>query len=653
MHLASTERIQSDTRPETRSKTWSFAWSWLLGFVLVVYLGLSGGGFDPLVSDQVGIAIWWILLLGVAVGALPRRAPGPIALIALGLFAGLVLWTALGLSWSESFEKTATDLARLTTLLGIFALAILSRDRAGSSRMVEALAAGIFVVAVFGLLSRLHPAWFPEASETGHFLETGRERLSYPLDYWNGLAALIGIGLPLMMHVAHSARRVPVRALAAAALPAMMLALLFTLSRGGIAASLLALFFFLVLSANRLPLLGTMALTGAGGGLLTVLALTSDELVHGLQNSAAHSQGNRLLWITIAVCLVVGLLRAAGAWLGSGYERPRWTVVSRRQSLVAFGAGAVVVIVALLAIGAPHKVSHAWDDFRRPSEQSEKGTSRLTSAGGENRYQFWSSSAREFDSDPLTGTGSGTFQIWWTRDGDFAAPIVDAHNLYIQTLGEIGLVGALLLFGFIAFSLWAGVARTLRAGGLARATLAAAVAGSTVLWTTSVFDWTWKLTIIPAATLLLVAVVLTAGDSERRFALPGVARVGPVFAAVLALIAIAVPLGSESLLRQSEAKSREGDPAAALADARGAVNVEPGNARARLQEALLLEGAGELDEARKAAISAADREANNWRIWLILSRIEAQNGEVEEALTAYRRARDLNPHSEILEAESE
>jgi len=36
---------------------WSMVSVWLLGFGLVAYLGLKGGGYDPLVHDQVGIAI--------------------------------------------------------------------------------------------------------------------------------------------------------------------------------------------------------------------------------------------------------------------------------------------------------------------------------------------------------------------------------------------------------------------------------------------------------------------------------------------------------------------------------------------------------------------------------------------------------------------
>ncbi|MFN8163869.1 MAG: O-antigen ligase family protein [Solirubrobacterales bacterium] len=645
MDLASTIRSSLGTRADD----WSFVWPWLLGFGLIVYLGLSGGGFDPLVSGQVGVAIWWILLVGVLVGALPRRRPGTLALCVLALLAGFVLWTAFSLRWTESTEKTAIDLARVATLLGVFALALLSRGRRAAGQMVAAVGAGIVFVTIVALLSRLHPAWFPEASETGRFLHTGKERLSYPLDYWNGLAALIGIGLPLLFQTANGAKSILVRGLAGASLPAMLLALFFTLSRGGIAAALIALSIFLALTLDRIPQFLTIVVSGLGGGILIALATQRDELVHGLTNAAARSQGNELLWITIAVCLGAGLLQAGIARALERGGRPGWTVVSRRQSLIAGGSVLLVIVIALAAVNAPSRVSHAWGDFKRPTGHSEKGTSRLGSVGGENRYQLWSSAVREFDSDPLTGSGSGTFQLWWTRDGDVPEAIVDTHSLYLQTLGELGVVGLSLLVAFLATASWGGVLRVLRAGRSRRPVLAAAFAGSTVLWTTSVFDWMWKIPIVPIATLLLIAVVVTAGDeqTEDRAALRLPLRIGVAAVAVLALIAIAIPLASTALIRQSQADAREGNLTSALAEARTAQNVQPGAASPRIQQALLLESGGDYASAAVAARAATEREPTNWRTWVLLSRIEAQQGRPAAAVRDYRRARSLYPLSSI------
>ncbi len=644
MDLASASPTHSPV--ETRQLDWSCLWPWLLGFGLTAYLGLSGGGFDILVSGQVGIAVWWILLLAVAVGALPRQRPGTLALCLLGLLAAFVLWTGLSLRWTESTEKTAIDLARVASYLGIFALGLSSGGGENRRHLVNAVGAGIVLVAIIALLSRLEPSWFPAAAETGKFLTTGRERLSYPLDYWNALAALIAVGLPIVFQSAHGARLLAVRALAAAALPAMILALFFTLSRSGMAAALIAIGVFLLFTRNRLPQFLTIALGTAGGGFLVILALNRDELVHGVTNAAGRSQGEQLLWITIAVCLVVGLVQAAIVYANA--PRPSWTVVSRRQSLTAVIVAVGVVIVALLAINAPGRLGNAWDNFKQPTGHSEKGTSRLTSSGGENRYQLWSSAAREFDSEPLTGTGSGTFQFWWTRDGDVAEPIVDTHSLYMQVLGELGLVGLLALVAFIVTALIAGARRTLAADDASRPLLAAALGGSTVLWAVSIFDWTWKIPVVPAATLLLIAALLIpSAKTAARGALSPPLRIAVGAVAVLALVMTAIPLASNSLVRQSQSQARDGDFNAALSSARSAQNAEPGAATPRVQEALLLESHRELPAAAEAATAATEREPTNWHTWLLLSRIEAQREHPAAALGAYRQARSLYPNSPI------
>ena len=85
-----------------RELGWGAVTTCLLFFVLVAYLGFKGGGFDPLIHDQVGIAVWWIALLGVGIGALPRRRLAVVALVGIALLAAFVAWTALSLTWTES-----------------------------------------------------------------------------------------------------------------------------------------------------------------------------------------------------------------------------------------------------------------------------------------------------------------------------------------------------------------------------------------------------------------------------------------------------------------------------------------------------------------------------------------------------------------------
>src|SRR3954471_9738006 len=94
------------------------AWSapavlaWGLGFALVAYLAFSNGGYDPVVRNQVGVAVWWLVLVGALAGVLPGRIPLA-GLVGLGLLVAFALWTANSTSWSESAGRSWNEAGRV------------------------------------------------------------------------------------------------------------------------------------------------------------------------------------------------------------------------------------------------------------------------------------------------------------------------------------------------------------------------------------------------------------------------------------------------------------------------------------------------------------------------------------------------------------
>jgi hypothetical protein len=648
---AGDERSRGADRTAAASPIWEIALTWLLGFGATVYLGLEGGGYDPLVHDQVGILAWWVLLGTVLVGALPRRRPRPVALAAIGLLALFLAWTALSLSWTESSERTFAEVARVGGYLGFLVLAVFACHRGGARRMAAAVACGIGVVTLVALLSRLHPSWFGnEIHQTAAFLPGSAERLSYPVDYWNGLACLIAIGLPPMLQLATNARLALVRGLAAAALPALLLTIYFTLSRGGIGAAVIAVAVFFAFTSDRLPKLAIGAIAGAGGAILILAAASREELVHGLVDATSRQQGDDVLLLTVVVCAVVGVLVGVLNLATRDLRRPAWTVPSPAFSLTALAAAIAVLLVAGLALGAPGRASDAWGEFKE-SDTPVGGSDRLGSVAGESRYAIWSSAVREMQSSPLNGTGAGSFEYWWNRDGTTSETVVDTHSMYLQVLAELGVVGFLVAIAFFALVLLAGAVISLRAAIPQRPALAAALAGCTAFCVSASVDWMWQIPVLPVAMLLLAGTLLSGGYGEDAgggdAALGLWSRVAFAVGAVALIAAIAVPLASTALVRQSQEEAREGDFESALSDARSAQNVEPFAATPRLQQALVLEEAGALDAASAAARAATAREATNWRTWVVLSRIEARRGEAPAAVAAYRRARALNPRSPV------
>lgn len=67
---------------------------------------------------------------------------------------------------------------------------------------------------------------------------------------------------------------------------------------------------------------------------------------------------------------------------------------------------------------------------------------------------------------PLLGSGAGTFAALWNRYRPTAGDALVAHSLYVGTLGDLGLVGAALLFAALV-AITIALTRHARRGGLA------------------------------------------------------------------------------------------------------------------------------------------------------------------------------------------
>lgn len=622
-----------------------------LGFAMVLVIALTGGGYETAVRNQIGIIVCWALLLGAVSGLLPLRRPGGTALAAAILFVLFVLWLALSLSWTESTERTMADLGRVATLLGVFLLAIGLRSTLGARRMVGALGAAIALVALVALISRLLPDVFPEAARAARALPESANRLGFPLDYWNGLGALVGIGLPLLLHVATSASSHFVRAAAASSLPMMILVAFLTYSRSGAAAGVIALAVYLLLCNDRLLRAISLVTAGILAMPLVLLADHWEFVADGpIANSGSSGQGVTLLVIVAGTALLASLIEL---WVSKSMERkgpPAWARPSRRVTIWFAAVLGTVLLAAAATFIASGKASEAWNEFKAPASVTEQGADRFQAIGGNHRYQFWQAAFDQFETKPLTGRGSGTFEYWSNRSEDTAGFVRDAHSLYLETLGELGLVGFILLVGLFGLILVSGVSKTIRAPESSRSQMAAAVAGCLGFMIVAAVDWAWELAVLPAVFFLLASVLITAGDSGDRpvggsaWALRGVISV----LAVGMIVAIVIPLSSSSLVDQSRDAGRAGDLSRSLDLAREASEVEPGAATPYLQQALVLEAAGEPTEGLKAAREATEREPTNWRTWLIRFRLEAATGDTEAAVISFKRARRLNANSTLL-----
>jgi O-antigen ligase len=628
---------------------------WVLVGAIVLYLAIDGGGFDILVRSQAGIVVWWVVLIGAACGVLPAVRLTRLAWAALGLFACFLVWTALGVTWSLSSERSLQEVSRIACYLGILLLAItIHRDRHRAVRhTIGAVAASIVVVALLALLSRIRPDLIPAAQTTGTFLPGTQRRLSWPLNYWNALAALIAFGLPLLLAIATSARTLLAQAAAAAGIPILALCGYLTFSRGGVIAGVVAVGVFILVAPERIPKLATVLLGAVASVALIAGAVHRHAIDQGLVTSAARHQGSSLLVAVLLVCGGVALVQAGIGLAVRHGTPPRLLAVPKDRARVLSGVAIVVLVVAFLAVGGPTRLSHAWRDFKHPSQAglNVDSLSRFGKLSGNGRYDYWNVAVKATgDSHLLNGFGPGTFQLVWLPRAPFASYVQNAHSLYVETFADLGLIGLLVLLGFFGVVIAAAVRLLMRTHDEDRTRAAGVFAALMAFFVSAAFDWVWQVPVLPAAFLLLAGAVLAAGRRRRPrpHGIGGIAiRVGIVGTGLLCLVAIGVPLATANDVRKSQTASASGNQAMALSDALAAARVEPGAASPQIQAALVLE----LQHNPKAAVVYARRatgdEPNSWSSWLVLSRLEAEAGHPRASLVAYSRARYLNPRSAV------
>src|SRR5262249_23591672 len=149
--------------------------------------------------------------------------------------------------WSGSIELSVTEADRVLVYLGVFLAAFLiAQTDQRRQRFAEGLAIGLILVACIGLLSRLLPEVLSVGNGPG-----GGTRLAYPLAYWNADGLVFGIAAALMLWVSRRSLTPFLRWFAVAALPAALLALYFTYSRGGLLALLVTAGILIALSHDR------------------------------------------------------------------------------------------------------------------------------------------------------------------------------------------------------------------------------------------------------------------------------------------------------------------------------------------------------------------------------------------------------------------
>ncbi|MDX6718799.1 MAG: hypothetical protein QOJ63_1053 [Solirubrobacteraceae bacterium] len=615
---------------------------------------------------QVGIAV---VSIGAAIGwlfsrTLSLRAPVA-AWVGVGLLAGFALWCAVTLLWSVAPDRTWAEVNRGVAYTLVVVLAI----AAGSSapRAIERLALGWLFVAVACALFALGGKLMPGVNVLGvDFNHTNlASRLREPLQYWNALALVAVLAVPIALRLTTDAARRPVvRFAAIAALFVLLACLGMTYSRGGLVALAAAVVVMTLLGGQRLR---GMAVFGATVvALIPILTLAfSRPALKGIHIPLHERTADGIVLAMVMAGCLLGLMIAAWAMLRLE-ERAAWSDEHTRIVWRGLAAGAgVLVLIVLVGIatskGGPSRFAHdAWHEFTKTSQDKDSDPTRIISSNSGNRWVWWEEAGGAWSARPLQGWGAGSFPVTHLMYRKVELDVMQPHNVPLQFLAETGLVGATLGMGALLSLLLAAFARVRRMAPGRERDVAVALFAAAVAWLVHGlvdFDWDIPGVTIPALLFLGVLAATPARRSQRSAIAadpPDGGSVGPRTAGlalacvVLGLVVVSslLPAWADSKASSALAVStRAGEPElrSAAAEAELGARLDPTAVRPLLAAADLAQNRGRLLDARRYLLDAVARQPYDVTSWRRLMRLALTTADRRGAQAAARRLLQLDP----------
>src|SRR5262252_8002511 len=124
-------------------------------------LSYADGGFAPTTRSYAGIAAWWILGAGAAIGIASARAGiNRLAVVALGLLGAFAVWILISINWAADAERAFAQFNQVSLYVAVLAIAIVLARLVPAPWVVGGVALAVSAIAVVALVSRCFPSTF-------------------------------------------------------------------------------------------------------------------------------------------------------------------------------------------------------------------------------------------------------------------------------------------------------------------------------------------------------------------------------------------------------------------------------------------------------------------------------------------------------------
>jgi hypothetical protein len=634
---------------------------------------LSGG---YILVRSAPVAVVYLLLAAAWIWLLRRKTGSSrLVLAALAAFGLLVAWTGLSVLWSlgPDLSWIAFDLAAFYLVV----TAIVALTPAGELQLrVAGLGLLVVFVAVGGyaFLGKAIPNIVVHAHTYA--------RLDSPVGYWNVLALLMVIGLPIALAVAGDGRTAAAwRVLAAAGAVPLAFTFFFTFSRGGWVVLGIALLLYFAFTPTRLASFASLLTVVVPAALVLVRLRHLETLFAATTNDALRTaQGHTLLRYAVVALLVTAAAQATISLVQRAVEWPRWVRLAT-----------AVVVLGVLAAGAGggswwfvrthggfswlgERASAFVSDSNQGSPNN--GAERLVSVST-GRPALWREAVEQWRLEPVLGTGAGTFSFTNYRFREGNGVVKHAHSQWLNVLSGLGLVGLALLIAAVGLLVAAAVRNPFAdRDDRVRPLLVAMQAGVVVFVVHMSWDWDWDMAAAGTVFFLLAGTcasylalraaarraavrddegtdeLLAAAGPQRWRVPPWALRAAATLALLLLSLSWLLPYLSGRASNAALAAAGDGKYQLALEHVRRAARYDPLAVDPLVIESQVLQQLGDSRTALQVLQKAARLQPDNYEVYyneglLLLNAY----GRKRAAAAAFQRALALNPHDGASAAE--
>lgn len=647
------------------------------GLVVVLYYAFSAGGYFVVKRGYGELALLYLVVLGLLFGVRVGGRPPRMGLLELGFFGGYTLWMLLSVTWSYIPAASFDEFIRACLYLagyGLFYMYMARRE--WLAWMGHLFIVIVFIVALDSAFGKIGILDHPDLFQTN--------RLSYPLTYWNTMGLMMIMAFPLALRVlADKATSVVVRCLYAPSIVLFITVLFFTFSRAGLLLLMLVFGLYLLVTVQRLRAV-LQAAIAAGWSLLIIgfCYLFLPTMVQLIPNPD-ETEG-KLFGVLLLIVLLLAIVPQIPIRLLE--RRVSLTQAAARKAGFALAGLLVVMLLAGSVIffaqqGNPVTwVRNQFEVISEPEPNVKGAEERLLSLQSE-RYKEYEVSVGVLADNPLKGTGGGTWSVHWYRERPREIQVKDGHSWFFETAAELGLVGAILVLGFI-ITFFVRCIRDLRflAKNRQREIYGAFFAACAAFLIHAMIDWDWEMAVITLTFFMFAGGLLRYGVIARSEAAAASRRESPPegessakdsgkgrlrgllswnwligVLCVIIMIATVFPLLARNRIESAKKLAGEGGDLVTMENqARLAHRLNPLDGEALVLMAGAAQTRGDYDAAESLILQAIDLESHNDKLYRDLTRLyiikanAAQDPEQKldytaKAVDAIRKSRELNP----------